>query len=120
MPKAKPTVTVSVADGQGGMVPVQDRRFDPARDWPIQFEVPKEQADTWLEYFSAEWARRAWSSGGIRQMEARENSGSITVNVGNAETPELAVVWERKRGDALLVRARHVDGTDLAVGDLQA
>ena len=111
---------MSVADGQGGMAPVQDRRFDPAHDWPIQFEVPKEQADTWLEYFSAECARRAWSSGGIRQMEARENSGSVTVNVGNAEKPELAVVWERKRGDALLVRARHVGGTDLPAADLQA
>ncbi len=45
-----------VADGRGGMVPVQDRRFE-AGDWPIRFEVSKAQADTWLRYLDWECLR---------------------------------------------------------------
>lgn len=41
-----------VADGAVGMAKVQDHRF--GVDWPMRFEVPKEQADTWLRYFSDE------------------------------------------------------------------
>ena len=105
MAKAKPKAAIMVADGAGGMVQVQDRRFEMG-DWPIRFEVPKEQADTWLRYLYAECERRRWSSGGIGQLEARENSGSITVNIGGAAKPQLAVVWERKRGGPIKVRAR--------------
>ena len=105
MAKAKPKAKIMVADGAGGMVQVQDRRFE-AGDWPIRFDVPKEQADTWLRYFNAECERRGWSSSSIGQLEARENSGSITVNTGGAGKPQLAVVWERKRGGPIKVRAR--------------
>ena len=58
---------------------VEDRRFA-ATDWMINFEVPTEQADNWLRYLTAECGKREWSSGGISQMEAKENSGSITFN----------------------------------------
>ena len=75
MAKAKPKAIIMAADGAGGMAQVQDRRFE-AGNWPIRFEVPKEQADTWLQYLSAECGRRGWSSGGIAQLEAKENSGS--------------------------------------------
>jgi hypothetical protein len=34
MPKAKPKATIMVADGLGGLTQVQDRRFEPPRDWP--------------------------------------------------------------------------------------
>ena len=105
MAKAKSKATIMVADRADGMVQVQDRRFE-AGDWPIRFEVSKEQADTWLRYFYAECERRGWSSSGIEQLEARENSGSITVNTGGAGKPQLAVVWERKRGGPIKVRAR--------------
>src|SRR6266849_3249368 len=65
-----------------------------------------DHADTWLRYFDVECQRRGWSSSGIGQMEPRENSGSLTVNTGAANTAQLAVVWERKRGGVLQVRAR--------------
>ncbi len=87
MAKSKSKATVMVADGAGGMVQVQDRRFEPPGNWPIRFDVPKEQADSWLCYFYAECGRRSWTSGGFGQVDARENSGSITVNTGGQSSP---------------------------------
>ena len=105
MAKAKPKAVVMVADGAGGMMRVQDRRFE-AGEWPIRFEISNEPADTWLRYFQAECERRGWSSGAIGQLEAKANSGSITVNTGGVEKPQLVVVWERKPGGPIKVRAR--------------
>ncbi len=119
MAKAKSKATIMVADGFGGMMPVQDRRFEPPFDWPIRFEVAREQADTWLQYFSVECERRGWSSGGIGQLEAKENSGSITVNTGAAGQPQLVVVWERKRGGPIKVRARSAGTSDFPLAQAQ-
>ncbi len=105
MAKAKSKTTIMVADGAGGMVKVRDRRFEEG-DWPIRFDVPSEQADTWLQYFSAECNKRSWGCSSVGQLQAKENSGSITVNSGSPERPQLAVVWERKRGGPIQVRAR--------------
>ena len=60
MPKAKSKATVMTADGSGGLAKLQDRRFEQG-DWPIRFEVPNEQAGTWLRYFNAECERRGWA-----------------------------------------------------------
>lgn len=105
MAKAKSKATILVTDGAGGMAKVPDRRFE-ACDWPIRVDVPREQADSWLKYFYAQCEKRRWSSSGIGQFEARENSGSITVNSGGADNRQLAVVWERKLAGPLQVRAR--------------
>lgn len=107
MAKAKSKTIIVAADGAGVMAQVQDRRFE-TDNWPIRFDVPKEEADTWLQYLSAECGRRGWSSGGIAQMEAKENSGSLTINTGGPGQPQLAVVWERNRGGPIKVRARSV------------
>ncbi len=56
----------------------------------------------------------------MSQIDARENSGSISINTGVADKPQLAVVWERRRGGGLMVRARYVGGAALAVEELQA
>jgi hypothetical protein len=119
MAKAKPKSTFMIADGAGGMARVEDRRFEPPGIWPIRFEVPKEQADPWLRYFQAECGRRRWSSGGMVQMEAVENSGSITVRTGDAGQPQLAVVWERKRGGPLKVRARSAGAAEFPLAQAQ-
>ncbi len=42
--KAKTKSTIKGPDGAGGMVAVEDRRFE-KRDWPISFTVPSEQAE---------------------------------------------------------------------------
>src|SRR5262249_52586407 len=96
MAKAKPKSTIMVAGEEGGLVQVQDRRFE-HDNWPIRFEVPVEQADTWLQYFTVECAKRGWSSGGMGQLDAAENSGTLVVNPGSSSKPLITVVWERKR-----------------------
>jgi hypothetical protein len=117
MAKAKPKSTLMVADGAGELVPLVDRRFE-AASWPICLDVPKERADTWLQYLSAECGRRGWSSGGIVQLEARENSGSITIHTGGAGQPQVAVVWERKPGGPLKVRCRSIGMPELPLPQL--
>ena len=111
MAKTKSMATFMVADGSGGLEPIRDRRLEPPGEWPIRFEVGKEQADSWLQYFSAECTPRGWSSGGLVQLEAMENSGSIAVRTGTAGQ-KLAIVWERKCGGRMKVRARSDGGTD--------
>jgi hypothetical protein len=120
MPKSKPKATLMVAGADGGLVPVQDRRFDPPRDWPIRFEVPAGDADLWLRYFYDECARRGWSSGGIGQIDRGENSGSISVNQGSPDKPQLAVVWERRRNRPMQVRARSEAQPEMPLAEMQA
>ena len=117
MAKAKSKATIRVSAGAGGMVQVEDRRFE-AGDWPIRFVVPKDQADTWLRYLSTECSRRGWSCRAISQLEARENSGSITVNRGKAGKAQLAVVWERKRDGPMKVRAQSVGEPEFPLAEL--
>jgi hypothetical protein len=105
MAKTKSKATMMAADGAGGMAQVQDRRFERG-DWPIRFEVPKEQADTWFQYLSAECGKCGWGCPFFKQMEAKENSGSITIDTGGPGQPQLVMVWERKRGGPIRVRAR--------------
>jgi len=115
MAKAKTKAVVMVADGTGGLVQVEDQRFV-AAGWPINFEVPTEQADNWLTYLTAECGKRGWSGGGISQMEAKENSGSITFNDRTGQQ-RLEVVWERKRGGPIKVRARPVGTPSLPLDE---
>jgi hypothetical protein len=107
MAKAKSKAIIMVADGTGGMTLVEDRRFE-KDDWPMVFgfEVPREDADTWLQYLSAECGKRGWSCSGIAQTEAKENSGSLSINTGAPGQAQLGVIWERKRGGPIKVRAR--------------
>lgn len=105
MAKRKSKAVIMAADSVGEMVQVQDRRFEEG-DWPIHFEVTNDQADTWLQYLSAECRKRGWSCTGFGQIEAKENSGSISITSDPVEPRQLAVVWERKPGASLKVRAR--------------
>src|SRR5712664_587593 len=104
MAKAKSKAVVSVADGSGGLAQVVDHRFD-RRQWPIQFDVGLPQADTWLRYLAAECRKRNWGCSSLGQMDAKENSGSITVTSGPPGQPQLNLVWERKRDGPLRLRA---------------
>jgi hypothetical protein len=118
MVKAKPRATIMVADGTGGLVKVEDRRFEKG-NWPIQFQVRQgEEADTWMSYLAAECHRRDWSSVGVSQIEAPENSGSLTVNAGGPER-QLSVVWERKRGGPIEIRARSSGVAEFPVAEAQ-
>src|SRR5438067_6182866 len=120
MPKSKSKATVMLAGANGGLVPVHDRRFDPPRDWPIRFEIEAADADLWMRYFYDQCARRSWSSGGIAQIDRSENSGSISVNQGSPDKPQLTVVWERRRDRAMLVRARSEGQPEMGLTEIQA
>lgn len=105
MAKSKPKSIVSVADGTGGMMNVEDRRFEKG-EWPIGFEVPteREQADRWTRYLQAECHRRGWGSSSLGQLERAENSGTITIAA--AGKTYLHIVWEQRRDGPIKVCAR--------------
>jgi hypothetical protein len=105
MVKKKSRAIALVADGAGGMTQVVDRRFE-GGEWPIRFDVPKQEASTWLQYFSVECEKRGFGLNSLGQLDRGENSGSITVMSADPATPRLAVVWERKRDRPMKVRAR--------------
>src|SRR5688572_799073 len=113
MTRKKARATVLVADGSGGTLPLQDQRFD-GGTWPFSFQVPAPDADTWLEYFSTECARRKWSCSGIGQLEPKENSGTIIVRAESSPTPLIDIVWNRTRDGPLGVRVRAGDGSTLS------
>jgi hypothetical protein len=110
MTRRKTRAKIFAADGTGGMSQIEDRRFE-GGDWPISFEVPKVQADMWLQYLSAECRRRNWNCSELAQMEAKVNSGSITIQ---ADKSSLALVWERKREGPLRIRARSAGASEFA------
>jgi hypothetical protein len=118
MAKAKSKAIVMAADETGGMTQVQDRRFENPREWP-SFEVPKEQADTWLHYLSTQCQRRGWGCNSFGQVDRKENSGSITISTGGPDQPQLAIVWERKRGGPIKVRYRSAGTTEFLLTDAQ-
>src|SRR5438067_314105 len=103
MAKAKSKAVVKVPDGQGSMTPVTDHRFDQGA-WSIRLNVPSARASTWMQYFSAECTKRDWSSTGTSQIEASENSGSLTVTAGT--TGQIVIAWERKPDGPLRIRAK--------------
>jgi hypothetical protein len=118
MAKTKSKAVLMAADGAGGMAQIHDRRFE-GGDWPIRFEVAEDQADTWLQYLTAECGRRGWSCANIRQMDRRENSGSITITRGAPGQPQLAVVCGRKREGPIKIRARTVEPSRFVLADAE-
>src|SRR5262245_2661639 len=112
--KVKPTAKIMVPDNSGGMVEVQDRRFE--SDWLIDFDIPREQSDDWFEHLQSQCEMRKWSCSGVTQMEAGENSGTITVHTGDPPS-SLVIVWERRRNGPLRVRAKPVGTPGLSVAD---
>jgi hypothetical protein len=118
MVKRKPRTQISVADGAGGMMPVEDRRFERG-DWPISFDIPvaQEQSERWSRYLSWECNRRGWSPSQLSQVDRAENSGTIVITASGK--PKLDIVWERKRGGPLKVRARLAASSDLSPAEAE-
>lgn len=104
--KTKPGVRVYVADGGGGMIRVDDRRFDTG-SWPIRFVVPPSEADDWFAHLQAERGTRKWSLRGLGQIHAEENSGTLYLTSGIAgRSSEIIITWERSPASGVSVRAR--------------
>jgi hypothetical protein len=106
MPKQKSSAQIHVADGAGGMRQVTDLRFE-AKEWPIALVVPAKDAETWMAHLSAETEERNWNSSSFSQLDAAENSGTLSVHTANGPHPAtLDIIWERPRGGELRLRAR--------------
>ena len=106
MPKRKPSAQIRVADGAGGMRPVADHRFE-AGSWPIQLVIPTKDAVTWMAHLKAETEERGWSSSGISQIDADENTGTLSVHAARGPSPRTVdVVWDKPREADLCVKAR--------------
>src|SRR3954468_10112795 len=118
MVKRKSRMEIRVADAAGGMMRVEDRRFEKG-DWPIRFEVPvtDEQADRWSRYLSWSCHRRGWASSKFGQMDRAENSGTITI-IANGKS-QIEIVWEQKREGPLAVRARLVSAADISSSEAE-
>jgi hypothetical protein len=116
--KRKSRAEVGVADGAGGMMKMQDRRFE-AGKWPISFDIPvaQEQASRWSRYLQWECHKRGWGSAAFGQIERVDNSGTITITTNGK--PHLDIVWERKRDRPLNVRARLATSSDLSLSDAE-
>src|SRR2546430_6926516 len=108
MKKRKSRAIIFSRTNDGGMASIEDRRFQPG-EWRVRFEVPADEADTWLQHLSAECRKRNWPCSNFAAMEAKENSGTLTVRTDNAQQGELMIVWERPRNGPLRVRARPQD-----------
>jgi len=116
MPKQKPKVQMRVADGAGGMRPVDDLRFE-AGEWPIELVIPSTEAETWMAHLGAEREERGWSASGLSQLEGAENSGTLSVHTDRGPSPPtIEVVWERPRDGDLRVRARTSGTPVLSLG----
>jgi len=118
MVKRKSRMEIRVADGAGGMMKVEDRRFEKG-DWPISFEVPvtNEQADRWSRYLSWSCHRRGWTPSKFGQMERAENSGTIAITANGKL--QIEIVWEQKREGPLAVRSRRVSSADISPSDAE-
>jgi hypothetical protein len=105
MARKKSKAQLMVADGAGGMMTLEDRRFDKG-EWPITFEIPieGEEAERWGRHLSWGCYDWGWSSSSFGQVERRENSGTITITEDGA--PQIDIVWERKRDGPLKAKAR--------------
>ncbi|MCZ6680971.1 MAG: hypothetical protein O7E52_27405 [Candidatus Poribacteria bacterium] len=106
MSKRKLSAEIRVADGAGGLRPVIDQRFE-AGPWFAEQVIPAAKAKDWMAHVKAEMEERGWNSSGISQIEADENSGSISIrSVNSSSSPTLLLVWEKPRSGDLSVKAR--------------
>jgi len=75
--------------------------------WPIALVVPAKEAESWMAHLSAETEERGWNSSAFSQLDAAENSGTISVHTANGpSSATIDIVWERSRGKELRLRAR--------------
>src|ERR1051325_2288767 len=118
MVKRKPRLGIRVADGAGGMMKVEDRRFDRG-DWPITFEVPvtNQQADRWARYLSWSCHRRGWNASKFVQLDRTENSGTIAITANGKR--QIEIVWKQKPGGPLGVRASRVSSAEISPSDAE-
>jgi hypothetical protein len=102
----KPRAAVHVADGAGGLRQLEAQGFDDGV-WPVQRAIPAQDAAEWMAHWNAIAESRGWSAGGLAQLHAEHNAGSMTVHLSpGADAPVIECAWEKLRGGDLQVRVR--------------
>jgi hypothetical protein len=120
MPRQKSTVKILVADGAGGMRPVNDLRFESGA-WPVALRIPAKRAALWMDYLDAECESRGYPTAGLSQLDPAENSGTMSIQLAvGATAPAIELMWERDRNQALLVRARPAGDSPPALPEVRA
>lgn len=115
----KPTATVLVADGAGGLRPIEPQGFEDGL-WPVQRLIPARDATEWMAHWSAIAESRGWAASALSQLHAEHNAGSLTVHL--AAGPEAAAIdcaWEKLRDGDLRVRVRPNPARPPAAGVLE-
>src|SRR5882762_740942 len=106
MANQKSGAQLVVADGAGALREVKDHRFDDT-PWPIELRVEAGDAQAWMAHVTAEAETRGWRSASFGQLDAEQNSGSLTLHITSGPTgPSIDVAWEKKRDAHLDVRLR--------------
>jgi hypothetical protein len=104
--QTKPGARIRVADGAGGLREVADHRFEPG-DWPITVRILANEAEAWIAHLDAAAEVHDWSSSSLGQLQAEENSGSITLHLAKGQAgPTIEIAWQRNRKGALEARIR--------------
>jgi len=118
-PKQKSSAQIQVADGAGGMRQVVDLRFE-AGEWPITLVVSVKEAENWMAHLTAETEERGWNSSAFSQLDASENSGTISVRTTSGpSSATIDIVWEKSRAKELRLRARPSGEPPLSIDDVQ-
>lgn len=106
MPQQESSTQMFTADGEGGMRPIADHRFD-GDAWPMNFVASARGATQWMAHLHAECDARGWQAGGLSQIDADESSGSLSVHTAAGTSPPMIeIAWEKARDKALRIRAR--------------
>ena len=106
MANKKSGARLRVLDGAGGLREVGDHRFD-GTPWPIELRIAAEDAQAWMAHVAAEAETRGWGSAAIGQLDADQNSGSLTLHLTSGPVGQsIDVAWERKRDAHLDARLR--------------
>lgn len=107
MPKKRSSVQIFVADGVGGMRQVEDHRFDESQ-WTTSVRVPPEEASAWMAQLGTETEERGLNMSTFGQLEADENSGTISFSPATATGSDerIEIAWEKRRGGTLELRPR--------------
>ncbi len=118
--KRKADAAVYVADGAGGLRAVQDLRFE-EDEWPISFIASSDEAEAWMAQLDAEVDDRGWASSSFSQLDAAENSGTISVyTTAGPSSSMVEIVWERLRDATLHIRARPGGDASLSLDEARA
>src|SRR6266540_2552688 len=117
MPNEKPGAEIRVADGAGDMRTVADLRLE-GGDWPIELVASAQHAATWMLHLDAEVEERQWSASSLSQLDALENSGTLTVNAANGPAPpSIQFVWDKSRAGDLRLKARPAGTPPISVDE---